>query len=289
MLLFLKVISFVLGRLPLGFALAVGRLLGWLAYRLDRRHREIALENLKAAYASELSPGHAERIVREVFASLAMNLMEFMRIPWLRRGRLEGYVECEGIENFDRALARGRGVILLTAHFGNWELMGAYLGLTGYKLEIVVRELDSAVLEAFTVWVRTRCGNRIVPKGRSMRRLLKALSENAITGILLDQNVARSEGVFVDFFSRAACTNKGPAMLATRSRAAVVPAFIIREGRGHRIVIQEELKLVDTGDRERDTLENTARFTAAIERMVRAYPEQWFWIHRRWKTRPEPE
>jgi KDO2-lipid IV(A) lauroyltransferase len=122
-----------------------------------------------------------------------------------------------------------------------------------------------------------------------MRRLLTTLSRNGIVGILLDQNVADYEGVFVDFFGVPACTNKGPALLAAASKAAVVPTFIIRGGSRHRVIFREEMDVKETGDRERDALENTAAWTAAIEEMIRECPEQWFWVHRRWKTRPPGE
>jgi len=182
-----------------------------------------------------------------------------------------------------------RGALILTGHFGNWELLGSSLGQMGYKLDIVVRMLDHPVFEEFVSWTRTSSGNRIVYKNRAMRKLLKSLESNSIVAILVDQNVSAVEGFFVDFFGRSACTNKGPAHLALVSGAAVVPAFIMREGGGHRVVVLEELEVINTGDREQDALVNTARFTRTVEEMIRRCPDEWFWVHRRWKTRPRKE
>lgn len=172
---------------------------------------------------------------------------------------------------------------------GNWEYLGNYFGLTNHPMDEVVRDPDNRVFEEFVKWARTRSGNAVVPKRKAMRRLLTTLSRNGIVGILLDQNVTRSEGVFVDFFGVPACTNKGPALLAAASKAAVIPTFTIRRGAKHRMIFKEEVILKDTGDRERDALENTAALTRVIEEMIRACPEQWFWVHRRWKTRPAGE
>ena len=153
----------------------------------------------------------------------------------------------------------------------------------------MVRDADSPLFDEFIRWARTRCGNIMVSKNRAMRRLMQRLNANAIALILLDQNVAQTEGVFVDFFGAPACTNKGPALLASATGAAVVPAFILRTGRGHRVIIKPEIPIVSTGDKARDTIENTGRFTKALEDTIRQRPEEWFWVHRRWKTRPPEE
>lgn len=283
----LKITAFIIGHLPLSIVVPAGKFLGRLAFLLDKKHRNIALENLRNAYGESLTAGDIKGTAQKVFENLGITLLEFMRIPWLKRDDFPGYVECEGLENLDGALAKKKGVILFTAHMGNWELMAAWYALMGYPVDVVIRELDSPLFERFVDWVRTRPGNRMVSKGRAMRRLLRVLSNNGIAGILLDQNVAENEGVFVDFFGTLACTNKGPAMVAAVSGAAVVPTFIIREGKKHRIIVGPEITLASTGDREGDALENTRRFTKAIEDMIRKEPGQWFWVHRRWKTRPE--
>lgn len=282
----LKAASYVLGHMPWALATALGRLLGRLAWSLDKKHRNIVLENLRRAFGESLSDEERNRIAKKVFVYIAWNFFEFTRLPWLTRENLKGYLEYDGLEKLNSALDRKKGVMLITGHFGNWELFPPAMGLAGFPLDIVARELDDPVFEEFIKWVRTRHGHRAISKNRSMRKLMKSLSENGITLILVDQNVALAEGVFVDFFGAPACTNKGPALLAAATKAAVVPAFIVREGRGHRLLVLDEVEVADTGDREADVLENTRRFTSVVEAIVRRYPDQWFWVHRRWKTRP---
>ncbi len=282
----LKALAFVLGHLPRPVSTLLGRGLGRLLYSLDKNHRKTALDNLDRAYGEKLSPEEKERLAKKVFEHIALTFFEFMRMPWIRPSEVDKVYEVEGLENFERALAKKRGVIILTAHMGNWEYLGNYFGLTDHPMDEVVRDPDKVLFEEFVKWARTRSGNTAVPKRKAMRRLLTTLSGNGIVGILLDQNVADYEGVFVEFFGHAACTNKGPALLASASKAAVVPTFIIRNGAKHRLIFKEEMELRDTGDRERDTIENTAAWTRAIEEMIRSFPEQWFWVHRRWKTRP---
>ncbi|MEE8574724.1 MAG: lysophospholipid acyltransferase family protein, partial [Thermodesulfobacteriota bacterium] len=186
-------------------------------------------------------------------------------------------------------LKRGKGLMFSTAHFGNWELMAAYCGLRGYPLAVVARRQKMDVFERYISWVRARSGNVVVEKKKSMRKLMRMLKDNGILGILMDHNVTRSEGVFVDFLGTPASTNKGPALLAVKMEVPVVPAFIVREGRGHKIVIGDEVHLVSTGDKDSDIVENTRRIIGPINDIIRRYPEQWFWVHRRWRTRPLDE
>ncbi len=287
MLLLLKVMALLVGHIPRFMLLPLGNTLGAVAYRLARRHRKTAEENIRRSFKEKITEEEVRIITTGTFINLALNFLEFMRLPWLKARDLKGYVDIEGVEHLEAAHAEGRGAIICTAHFGNWELLGATLGLIGFPLEVVVRNPDHPVFDSFVAWVRTSSGNRSVHKSNAMRRLLRALKDNGTAGILLDQNVTRSEGVFIDFFGLTACTNKGPALLAVASGTRVLPTFIIRDGLRHRLVISEPLKLVDTGNRESDAVENTTIMTRAIEEKIAEYPEQWFWVHRRWKTRPD--
>lgn len=283
----LKILCRLLGRTPLAISLWFGKTLGRLGFYLDKKHREIVFNNLKTAFANEKSDSEMNLIAKKAFENLGMNFMEFFRLPRLKERDLNGYVECEGFENFKKAHDKGRGVIFLTGHFGNWELMAVFYALKNYPVDIVARDLDNRIVDEFVRWVRTNTGNRIVAKGRSMRELIRILAKGGTVGILLDQNVTWSEGVFVHFFNKLACTNKGTALLAVASGAAVVPTFIIRQGKRHRVIIGEEVAVKNTGNRAADQLENTALFTNVIEDFVRRHPEQWFWLHQRWKSRPE--
>ncbi|MBI5327272.1 MAG: lysophospholipid acyltransferase family protein [Deltaproteobacteria bacterium] len=287
MLLFLKILCWLLGHIPLILLLWFGRGLGRLGFYLDKKHREIVLNNLKAAFGQDKSPDEIHLIAKNVFENLGMNLMEFFRLPWLKREDLEGYVEPEGFENLRKAYEKGKGVIILTGHFGNWEMIGIFYALMGYPFDVVARDLDSPVMDAFVRWVRARSGNRIISKNRSMRGLIRTLSKGGMAVILLDQNVTWSEGVFVYFFDRLACTNKGTALLVAASGAAVVPTFIVRDKTRHRIIIGKEISIHDTENSGKDQLANTVLFTKIIEDFVRKHPDQWFWLHQRWKSRPE--
>lgn len=288
MLPFLKMFSFVVGHLPRAFVMAIGSLIGALIFSLDKKRREVATSNLRRAFGPSASNEEIEGIGRKVFSNLAVMFFEFLRLPWLDEKSLDALVEFEGLIHLDEALKKGRGVIMCTAHYGNWELLGFSFGQKGYPLDVVVREVDNPKFEEFISWVRTRSGNRIIYKQKAMRKLLTRLKENAIVTILLDQNVTHREGFFVDFFGTPACTNKGPALLALASGAAIVPAFIRRTSKGHRLEVFEEIKYEQTGDRERDAEELTKRCTKFIEDRIRIHPDEWFWVHRRWKTRPEP-
>ncbi len=286
----LKIVAFFIGHIPRFLLLPTGNLLGLVAYKFARRHKTTACENIRESFkedGEQVSEEEVRIITLGVFINLALNFLEFMRLPWLKAKDLKGYVEIEGLEHLEEARSKGKGIIICTAHFGNWELLGATLGLIGFPLEVVVRNPDTPVFDNFVAWVRTSSGNRSIHKKNAMLRLMRALKGNGTLGILLDQNVTRREGVFINFFGRTACTNKGPALLAAASSSAVLPTFIIRDGLTHRIVISAPLKLVNTGDKEKDVIENTAIMTRPIEEIIRKYPEQWFWVHRRWKTHPD--
>ncbi len=277
--------------LPLTFVprrvlLATGRFLGRIFYLLDRRHREIAFNNLRASFRTKSSE-EIEAIVERVFENLGMNFVEFLLLPWMKEG-LSRHISFRNMDHLDRIRKKGRGIIFLTAHFGNWELLPHAMALKGYGGVIVVREDDNPFFNALLKRWRERSGNRTIHKRRAMRRLMRVIERGGSVGILLDQNVTRREGVFVDFFGRPACTNKGPALLALATDAVVVPVFIRREGGGHHIVdILTPIDPVRTGNRERDVLLNTERFTRVIEGYIERYPDQWFWVHQRWKTRPQ--
>lgn len=286
MLFVLKAVSFILGHIPRLIAYGLGGLLGLLACRILKRHRRTALENLERAFGESLTRSERERLVRRLFKNLGVMFFEFNRMAWLKREEVDRFVEFKGLEKIEKALQKGKGVILLTAHYGNWELLHAALGHKGYTLELVVRRLDSKLFEKFVRWVRTRSGINIVYKVKAMLPLVRRLNSNAVAMILADQNTVREEGFFVDFFGVPASTNKGPALLARKTGAPVLPVFIVRDGTRHMVEVWDEIELADTGDKDRDAQENTAAFTKAVEKAIRLHPDQWFWVHRRWKTRP---
>jgi KDO2-lipid IV(A) lauroyltransferase len=213
--------------------------------------------------------------------------MEVLQFPRLTSENLGKLVTFEGKENLDNALKRHKGVIILTAHFGNWELLAAGLALSGYEVSFIVRPVRYPRLEALITQNRESMGINCIPRGASIKHALRCLRRNEILGILSDIDT-KVDGVFVDFFGRPAFTPRGPVSIAMRTGAALVPAFIIRQKDDkHRVVIEKELELKLSGLPEEDVRENVAKYTKSIESYIRKSPEQWIWIHDRWKTRPE--
>jgi Kdo2-lipid IVA lauroyltransferase/acyltransferase len=265
--------------------LCYGGRIGRLLFRWHARYRKIAIENLRNAY-----PEKAEADTRRTAVKVFENLGKlFYEICWSTTLSDEAYsrlVTIDGLQHIEDAYARGKGVLVLTAHFGNWEFLAGMVPAIGLPISIVYRPLDFKPLEQFVVERRTRFGGRMIPKKKGFRKVLQSLQQKEIVALLMDQNVAWREGVFAPFFNRPACTNKGLALLALKSGAPVVPIFLLREDDGYRGIIQPEIPLIRTGDKTKDVEINTAAYNRAIEAMVRQYPEQWFWVHRRWNTKP---
>ena len=276
-----------LGSLPRAVARpCAGVLFGILSW-FTPRLRRVGLQNLAMALPALNSP-ERERIVRGVYRSLARLLVEAAHCPTLTRSNVGQMVIFDGLENYDAALARGRGVIFLTAHVGAWELGAFAHGLRGDPLNVVYRALDNPSLNKLVNRYRSLGGNRLIEKRESARSILAALGRNETVGILADQNTLPEEGVFVSFFGIPASTTAGIARIALHSGAAVLPAFCVWDAGARRfcILYQRALDFSVTGDTERDVQAATQQMAAVIERVVRAWPDQWLWIHRRWKTRP---
>jgi len=264
----------------------LGKILGLAASTIPLTRRTLALAHIEESLGDGLDRKGAKRLLRRVYMHFGQMFFEVPHILRLRAENLDRYVLLEGEEVLLRAKGGGKGGLILTGHFGNWELMSVAVASRFGNAAVVVRPMDFAPLDRLMVELRSRYGTEIIPKQRSMRRLLAALKEDKFLGILLDQNVDWYEGVFVDFFGRPAATNKGLALAALKTGAPVIPVFSVRQRDGRfRIIFEREVDLIRSGDRQRDVEENTALFTRIIEGYVRKYPEQWFWFHRRWKTK----
>jgi len=281
---FIKILGLMPRRLARAFAIGIGGVVYLLHFRL----REVGMRNLEMALP-EKSEAERARILRGVFTSLGRQLAELCQFPKYTKDTVENVVVYDGLENYQRAYGRGKGVLFLTAHFGGWELSAFAHSLHGHWLHVVMRPMDNEYLDRMLQGYRTMHGNKVVPKDDFVRGLLAAMKAGETVGILMDTNMTPPQGVFVDFFGVPACTASGLARIALRTDAMVVPGFTIwDEALGkYRLRFDPAVELVRTGNLEADIVTNTQKFTKVIEDYVRKYPEQWLWVHRRWKTRPE--
>ncbi|MEW6735294.1 MAG: lysophospholipid acyltransferase family protein [Acidobacteriota bacterium] len=279
-----------LASLPRPLRLRVTELLSYIAYRLAARLRRTARRNLTLVMP-ELSMEEREEIIRGVFCNFGRLLAEFSYFPKYNRGNIEKAVVYDGLENFLAAYQRGRGVLFLTGHFGAWELSAFAHAVYGYPHNFLVRKIDNPLIERLVDRYRTCQGNRTIDKNNSTRTILSALRNGEAVGILIDLNTVRNQGIFCDFFGIPACSTTGLATFALRTGAAVVPVFIIwdEQQRKHRLHFQPALELISTGNQREDIYQNTLFFNQVLEDIIRRYPDQWLWVHRRWKTRPEGE
>lgn len=276
--------------LPLPLAWRVSTAIGRLLHNVTPRWRNVAHRNLALAMP-ELDSTAREEIVRGVYANLGRVLLSIARMPRLNSSNIREWIEYEGFEHYERALERGRGVLFLTAHLGNWELSAVAHALLSEPMHVMVRPLDNPLLDRLMDKYRTLCGNHTIRKRDSARRVLRALSENQAVGVLADQNVAGEDALFVDFFKVQASASGGVAKLAMRSEAAVIPGFALWKPKQRKHVLRffPPIDMARSADPEADVMTNTQRCQKAIEEVIRQFPDQWLWIHRRWKTRPPGE
>lgn len=240
-------------------------------------------------------PGWTDAQRKDAKRKMARNLgwmaAEFARFPRLTKENIEEVVVLEGHENFLEGQRRGKGVLYLTGHIGAWELSSFAHALYGYPLHYMARPLDNKRLDALVNRYRCASGNRPIFKNESARVMLKILKDSGTVGILADQNTLPAEGAFIDFFGKSACATTGIARVALHTDATVVPghAYWDESIRKYRLRFEPPVELIRTGDIERDVFENTQRFANIIEEIIRKHPDQWVWVHQRWKTRPSYE
>ncbi|HJZ68240.1 MAG TPA: lysophospholipid acyltransferase family protein [Blastocatellia bacterium] len=280
----------VLGFLPRGCAMSVGKIFARIAYHLHGRLRRVGHRNLELAMP-ELSAAQRRAIVKRVFDNLGRLLGEFSQFPKITHQNISKLVEYDGFENYEQASRRGRGVLLLTGHVGAWELCAFAQGAYGHPLSFLVRPLDNPLLDEMVGRYREISGNQTIDKNRSVKPVLEVLRGGGDVGLLIDVNTLPDQGVFCDFFEIPACSTTGLAVFALRADAPVVPGFLIwdERARKHRLRFEPEVPLIRTGDFKEEVALNTARFTKVIEEYARRYPEQWLWVHKRWHTRPDGE
>jgi KDO2-lipid IV(A) lauroyltransferase len=277
---FLRSLLFTLRYCPwrLSLSRAAFRLFDTFAPRL----RRTALRNFDLVLPCA-SPAERARILDGCWLSLARVVATLARFPDITQSNVHQLIRYQGLEHFQQAKARGRGVLFATAHLGNWELSAFAHALMAEPMSIVVRPLDNPILDSLATGYRTLSGNSVIGRGKDfLRPLLAALHRNQAVGILIDQNVTPDRGVFINFFNRPACVDSGLARLAARTRAAVIPGYALWSPEESKYILVFEPEVEITGD----TLADTQAIHSRLEAAIRLHPDQWLWIHRRWKTQP---
>jgi KDO2-lipid IV(A) lauroyltransferase len=280
----------VIGAMPRPLARFVGARTAALLFWMRPRLRAAAAENLQLAFP-DWTDKQRRAAIRGMVRQLGWMAAEFAHFPKHTKDNIDRIILLDGFENFANAQARGKGVLFLTGHMSAWEMAPFAQALYGNPLHFLVRPIDNARVDALITRYRCLNGNQPIDKNQSARAVLKVLRDKGTVGILADQNTQPSEGVFVDFFGIPASTTAGIARFALHTGAAVVPVFVHwdQPSRKYRLSFYPEVALVRTGDDATDIRENTQRFTREIENYVRRHPDQWLWVHRRWKARPPGE
>jgi Kdo2-lipid IVA lauroyltransferase/acyltransferase len=279
-----------LGLLPRPVARFVGASFAAAAYAVRTPLRRAAMFNLGLAFP-DWNAAKRKRVIRGMIQQIGWMAAEFSQFPKDSIKNIQKIVVLDGFENFDAARRRGKGVLFLTGHMSAWELAPFAHALYGHPLHFLVRPIANRRVDALINHYRCLSGNQPIEKNKSARSILRILADGGTVGILSDHNTVLEESVFVDFFGIPASTTSGLARIALRTDAAVVPGFLSWDNarRKYRLRFEPAIQLARTGDEESDVRENTARFTKTIEDYVRAYPDQWLWVHKRWKTRPPGE
>lgn len=273
--------------LPRRIGIMIARRLAVLFYALSKRHRENTIRHLTLAFGKEKSRDEICDIARRVFTHFATAGVDAVRIPNFVKEGLDQYITTGNIQPIQQAIADGRGFIVLTGHFGNWELMGAWTARRGFPLRVVGRPSSNTRLDRLIVGIRNRAGYFNISRGKGTREIITALKKGYALGMLIDQDT-RVKGVFVDFFNKKAHTPIGPVVLAKKFDIPIIPMFMyLKEDLTYQVECLPPIELVDTGDHEADIITNTQRCSDVYEQIIRQHPEQWVWMHRRWKKQPQ--
>jgi KDO2-lipid IV(A) lauroyltransferase len=284
-MLFIKILRLT----PRRPALYAMRLLGRFAFLAARAPRQRAITHLSMVYGNEKNDREITAIARAVFIHFAVAAGDVLRMPNLIRNDINKLVTARGIEHLDRAMKTGQGLIMVTCHFGNWELLGAWLAQNGYPMRGVATSLFDPRLDKILVETRNSAGYTNIARGKGTREIIRTIKKGEVVGMLIDQDT-KAQGVFVDFFGKPAHTPYGPAVLARRLDVPIIPIFMyLKEDLSYSIECQPPLDLVKTDDEKSDITANTQKISDAYEVMIRQHPEQWAWMHKRWKNQPPIE
>lgn len=276
----------VLAVLPRRLAYWLGDRLGDMVYCCLASRRRVTLENLALAFGTTKTRAEQYAIARAVFRNQGRHLMDISRLWRITPQRFDAMCTVEGLEHITELLRRGTGLLLISGHCGSWEFASAIALQLNTPMHIIVRPLDHPVLHRLAETYRQRCGYQAIPRSQALSASLQALRRGEIVCVLMDQSSLRSEGIPIEFFGVSAYTTTGPALLALRAKCPVINGFMIWQADGsHRLVFSREVPVCRTGHLRQDIADTTRTFTQAIEAHIRRYPEQWFWVHRRWKRR----
>lgn len=281
----LQTICRAIGQIPKKYHSPIAFLMGTVWFSLDKRHRRITIDNLEKAYQTSTDQDSFQILAKKIFKNFCQLLIETCWAMTQHGDKLDGYIDRSDFKFIKEALKKGKGALILTGHLGNWELLPYVPSLEGVKSNAVYRPLDFKPMDQFVIQMRSRLGTNLIPSKNALRKIIYALKRNEIIGLLIDQNSDPHNGVAIDFFGRPTFGSKGLALIARQTGAPVVPGFIVRNNDGFKVVSGPEIPFIRTGDPQKDIEINTQRYNMAIEKVVRQYPEQWFWVHRRWKTK----
>jgi KDO2-lipid IV(A) lauroyltransferase len=289
----IQALSLFFRSLPLGWAMAIGRFLGWVWFYLLPIRRGVALDNVHRVFGDTLSRQEQRRIVRACFAHQTMMAVESLRMPGLTAARAEVLVARVGMEHYWAARRCGRGVILAMGHLGNYEILAASQGLLGEPVHAVVRDFKSAAVSRFVARARERTGYRTIPPRRSKDQIVATLARNEIVALLVDQHMPPHRGIVCELFGMLASTSPAPARFAFQTGAVILPVVVRRDRTrpGHHTLFVEPILELETPHPtlEENIRHNTERINRILERWIRERPEEWLWMHKRWKVQDQPE
>ena len=276
--------------LPFEIKSSIGAIGGFISFLIFKNDRLRAMENFRFALGIKFSENEIRKIVRTAFINLGRNALEALHIPRLNLSNFKNYITFEGLEHLEEGFKKGKGIVVITGHIGNWELFSTTASMIGHPVTVIARRYSNQWIDRMIKKFRTSQGTNIIIRKKGyesqmMKEAIKALRQNGILGLLIDQ-YTRKGSVCVDFFGKPATAPVGPAIFASRTGATVLPGCVIRKNKYRHVVkIYPPVEVVNTGDREKDIYVNTANFTKAIEMMIREYPSQWAWMHDRWKMK----
>jgi len=263
----------------------MGKAVGQIAFLLLSKYRRVTIRQLKDAFPSR-SDSDLFMIGQRVFGNATANYAELVQTSKINKGNIDDWVKPHNMRRVDESFARGKGVIILTAHFGNWELVGSFFRMKGYPGATIVRKVYFERFDLLINRYRAVHDVGIIYRDESPKKMLRILKDNKILGMLADQDIASVDGIFVDFFGKQAYTPTAPVKIAMASGAPIVPCYMLRSGRRYDFFIEEPIHVEDRGSKEETIRYYTQKWTKVLESYIMKYPDQWVWMHRRWKTQP---